>query len=945
MRFGVLGPLEVDADGATLSIGTRKRQSVLALLAVNAGRVVGIADLVDELWPDDPPASAVENARGYASGLRRLFEAAEPGRKRLLRQGSGYVLHADQRELDLAAFTADVAAGRDALRRGSPKAAVIHLSDGLALWRGPMVAGLPRGPMLTSRCVAVEEERLAVIEELAEAYLANEQPGEAVSLLRGHVREHPLRERGHLLLIRGLHRVGEAAAALTCYAEARAALAEQLGVEPGPDLQELHRAILNRDPAPGTPPPVVAGHRASGRPRPAPAQLPPDVYGFSGRRDELDRLDDLLTGAGDHATAVVISAIAGTAGVGKTAIAVHWAHRVRHGFPDGQLYVNLRGFDPAGSPATPAEAIRGFLDALGVPAQRIPTDLTAQVGLYRSLLAGRRMLVLLDNARDADHVRPLLPGNPGCLALVTSRNPLTGLVATEGAHPLTLDLLTPDEARDLLTQRLGTDRTAGAPDAVDEIIARCARLPLALAIVAARAATNPRLPLAALADELRNARTKLDALTTGDAITDVRAVFSYSYQQLGAGAARLFRLLGLHPGPDISAAAAASLAGLPAPQVRQLLAELARANLVTEPTAGRYALHDLLRAYAAELAHHADPATERHTAIHRMLDHYLHTAHAAAALLSPQRDPIALVTALPGVAAEKLADLAGALEWFAAEHTVLVALVRQAAAAGFDGHAWRLAWAQASFHQRRGQWHDDVDVQQVALAAAQRLDDRYAEARVRITLGRACTRLGHHDEAATHYRTVATLDDPTGPGNAHIGLAWLLARQRRYEEALDHATKAHEHYRSIGQRAGQADALNAVGWFSTLLGQHDRALTACREAVTIQRELGDRPNEAAAWDSLGYAHHALGQYDQATSCYDRALALFREVGDLYLESATLSNLGTTYAALGDLDAAGGVWRRALEILDDLGHPDGDEIRRKLDDLHRGSARPAAPNDR
>ena len=549
-------------------------------------------------WPEGPPASAVANLRGYASGLRRLFEAAEPGRDRLIRQGSGYLLLADPPELDLAVFGAHVAAGRDAVRAGNAKAAVAHLADGLGLWRGAMLAGLTRGPVLAARCTAVEEERLAVVEDLADAHLALDQPGEAVALLREQVRDHPLRERGHILLIRGLDRLGDVAAALAGYTNARTALADQLGIEPGPDLQELHRAILNRESPPETPRAAVTAPAAARDTEPVPAQLPPDVYGFTGRQLELDRLDALLSTPADHPTAVVISAIAGTAGVGKTATAVHWAHRVSRQFPDGQLYVNLRGFDPAGSPATPAEAVRGFLDALHIPAQRIPADLPAQIGLYRSLLGGRRMLVVLDNARDADQVRPLLPGVPGCLALVTSRNQLVSLVAVEGAHPLPLDLLTPGEARDLLARRLGAGRVAEAPDSVDAIITRCARLPLALAIVAARAATNPNVALDAFAEGLRDAPDQLDALTTGDAITDVRAVFSWSYQALEPPAARLFRLLGLCPGADIGIATVASLAGVTVAEVRPVLAELTRACLLTEQSPGRYAFHDLLRAYA-----------------------------------------------------------------------------------------------------------------------------------------------------------------------------------------------------------------------------------------------------------------------------------------------------------------------------------------------------------
>jgi hypothetical protein len=454
-----------------------------------------------------------------------------------------------------------------------------------------------------------------------------------------------------------------------------------------------------------------------------PQQLPAATAHFAGRAGELATLTRLLRGRADTGGTVVISAVSGTAGVGKTALAVHWAHQVADRFPDGQLYVNLRGFDPGGQVMAPAEAVRRFLDALQVPPERIPVELDAQAALYRSQLAGKRMLVVLDNARDAEQVRPLLPGTPTALVVVTSRNRLSSLVAVDGAHSLMLDLLTEGEARELLAGRLGPDRVAAEPDAVEQIIACCVRLPLALSIAGARAEQSG-FPLAALAAELDKASGRLDVLDAGDAVSQVRAVFSWSYTALPPAARRLFRLLGLHPGPDISAAATASLAAVPPAATRQLLAELVRANLLTEHTPCRYTLHDLLRAYATDLAHTHDPTDHRRATVGRILDHYLHTAHTANRLLDPTRDPITLALAPPGpgVAPEQPADDGQALAWLTTEHPVLLAAVRQAAGAGFDTHTWQLTWTLHTFLNRRGHWRDLTTTWQTALPAARRLD-------------------------------------------------------------------------------------------------------------------------------------------------------------------------------------------------------------------------------
>jgi tetratricopeptide (TPR) repeat protein len=621
------------------------------------------------------------------------------------------------------------------------------------------------------------------------------------------------------------------------------------------------------------------------------------------------------------------------AGIGKTTLAVSWAHRVRSRFPDGQLYVDLRGFTPGGSVVSPDEAVRGFLDALAVAPQRVPAGLDAQVALYRSLLAGQRILVVLDNARDAEQVRPLLPGTPGCVAVVTSRNQLTPLIAAVGAQPLTLDLLTDAEAGDMLARRVGPDRVAAEPAATRQIIASCARLPLALAIAAARATSHPGFPMAALAAELAEAQARLDILTADEQSTDVRAVFSWSYRDLTAAAARLFRLLGLHPGPDISIPATASLAGLPADRVRPLLAELTRTNLIVEHAPGRYTFHDLLRAYAAEQAHDIEADDQRRAAVRRALDHYLHTAHAAAVLLDPHRDPITPGPPHPGTGPEHLADHEHALAWFTAEHPVLLATVDHAAGNELDSHALELAWTLTDFLYRQGHWHDLAVTQRAALAAARRLADTSAQARTHRFLAAAYTRLSRFSDARRHLRHALDLyrraGDQIGQAHTYRSLSLLHGREGRHAAALDYSRQALDLYRAADHRDGQARALNGIGWCCAQLGDYQPALIACQQALTLYEELDDVAGQAATWDSLGYAHHHLSQHSMAITCYQRALDLFRLAGDRYQEAEVLTLLGDTHHTTGNTNAARTAWLHALTLLGELGHPDADQVRARL----------------
>jgi hypothetical protein len=678
---------------------------------------------------------------------------------------------------------------------------------------------------------------------------------------------------------------------------------------------DLHRADAQRRlDAAGRP----HGGPARDRPPTVPAQLPPDLPDFAGRASHLAALDDRLD------TGATVVAMSGPAGVGKTSLALHWAHRVRDRFADGQLAVNLRGFDADASAVAPAEALRGFLVALGVAPQRIPADLDEAVGLYRALTSDRRLLVLLDNATDADQVRPLLPGGGSCLTVVTSRRRIT-----ESADAVTVDLLSPTESRDLLARRLGP-RVDAEPDAVADIVRSCGRLPLALAVVAARAATRPHLPLDGIAAELRADGGGLDAFATGDAATDVRSVLSWSYRRLSPAAGRVFRLLGRHLGPDVSAAAAASLTAHPAEVLRPLLAELVDAHLLVD-AGGRYGMHDLLRAYAAELAD-----DESHHGVRRLFDHYLHTAFAAAVLVDPHREPIDLPSPAPGAVPEPLATPAQAVDWFTAEHRVLLAAT---AHPDLPGHRWRLAWCLVNVLDRRGYWHDQAAAHTAALAAATHLGDPVAQAHSHRGLARAYIHLARRADARRHFDLAIACWRTAGDGlqEAFVlrNLAELMETEERYDEAVTHAERAIEIFQAADHGVGLSNTLHQLGWYRALQGDHRRALADLERALALLGAAGHRYGQAHTLDSLGYVHTRLGDHRLAIDCLHRALHLFEEEGDRYFQSVALDHLGDAHHAATDPPAAHAAWLRSLTILDDLGHPDAARVRAKLADLRTG----------
>jgi tetratricopeptide (TPR) repeat protein len=678
-----------------------------------------------------------------------------------------------------------------------------------------------------------------------------------------------------------------------------------------------------------------------------PRQLPAAVSCFVGRTSELRTLNALLDDDRASADTMVITAVDGMPGIGKTTLAVHWAHQVASRFPDGQLYVNLRGFDPGGLPVSSAQVIRGFLDAFGISAETIPQSLDDQASLYRSLLAGRRVLVVLDNAADAEQIRPLLPGSPGCLVLVASRNQLTGLIAG-GAHPLTLDLPSDVEAQQLLERRIGPDRLAAEPAPAQQMVDLCGRLPLALGIVASRAVTHPHFSLASLTDELRSSWERLDAFEGGDTAANVRAVFSWSYQQLSPAAAQMFRSLGTHPGPDIGVTAAASMAGVPVAKARATLHELARSNLIIEHVAGRFAFHDLLRAYAIEKA--AEDAEARghdddwRAAMHRVLDYYLHTGLAAAQQFSPFRSPLQLASPQPGVLPVSFSTSDQAAAWLDAEIPVLLALIAYADANGFDTHAWQIAWILGPFLNRRCRVRDYIATQQIALAAATRLGDRVALGHACYLLAHAQAQVGDYAAAAPLYQQAQELfrglGDQANEAMVLNGLAGLLERQEKYADSLVVALEALQILTAIGHWRPRATLENGVGWLYAHLGQYDRALAHCQRALSLHRDSGHRGGAADTLDSLGYIHLHLGDLTQAKARYGEAVEAYREIGAPFGEGNSLAGLGEAQLAAGEHEDARENIRLALAILQEVPSYDTSQLELRLAGLEVLLARPA-----
>jgi DNA-binding SARP family transcriptional activator len=898
MEFLILGPLEVRVDGRPLNLGGLTQRRVLAALLLSPNRTVELSRLVETAWDDAPPTTARRQVQNRIAALRTLLTRSGGV---INTDADGYSLRVTTGQLDAWRFDELVRQAADASR---PEAAEL-LREALALWRGPALAGLG-GNLLRREAQRYEDSRLTTLEDFLELQLATGAP-EAVAELEGLVAEHPLRERLVGPLILGLHRAGRQADALAAYRDLSARLADELGIDPSPRLRELYEAVQRRGPAlmssaadGGLASPRIPGD-SGGTPRPA--QLPADVSAFTGRVLHLASLDTLLS---DQTTqrAVVISAIAGTAGVGKTALAVHWAHRVRDKFPDGQLYVNLRGFAGA-SPLRPVEALAGFLRALGVPPSEVPTDIDVAAGRYRSILADKRALIILDNAATADQVRPLLPGSPACLVVVTSRNALDELIAQDGARRLALDILGGDEAGALLAHLLGADRVAAEPAAVVELARLCGRLPLALRIAAELAAARTDTSLAELVAELADHQQRLDLLDAGgDPRADVRAVFSWSYQHLPAAAAHAFRLLGVHPGVSMQVDAVAALTGSDAHEARRLLGQLARASLIHASGGGHYGMHDLLRVYAAELAVVYDSPADRKAALTRLFDHYLASS-------------VAAMNALYPVATPTVGDPEAARSWIEAERSNLAAACTYGAAHGWQRHAIALAETLFRYLDAGGPVTEAVTVTASAAAAAAAVGDRDAQARALTNLGRLHRRQGQLDRAAQTYRQAlslyAGLGDRASEAGALRNLGSVYWRQGHYRQAADHYQRAWTLYRQLGDEAGQADALVRLGLVDERLGQVERAAGRLQPALELFARLGDRFSEAYVLSLLARLRRQPDQLDLAAVHLEQSLAAIRQAGDRTREAYALTDLAAVHARRGRLSEAAGHLGQALVL--------------------------------
>jgi DNA-binding SARP family transcriptional activator/tetratricopeptide (TPR) repeat protein len=968
MEFKILGPLEAWDQGRRVPLGPPQQQAVLAVLLLNAGRVVSVDRLVDELWSDAPPATVGAVLQVYVSRLRRALRGGQdPATQRplLLTERPGYRLLVSPDQVDANRFERLVERGRRALADDEPEQAAATLRQALALWHGPALADLAAKLTRQTMTARLDEGRVAALEDRIDADLGCGRHHQLVGELVELAARHPLRERLHAQLMLALYRSGRHAEALGVYRDTRRELVENFGVEPGAELQRLQRAVLVADPTLEWRPPR---HQRGRRTPPAapvpPRHLPPDITTFTGRREELDRLCDLLTSK--RATPVSISAVDGTAGIGKSALAIHAAHRVAAGFLDGQLYADLHGSTAGLAPREPSEVLARFLRSLGVDGKHVPTDLEEASAMFRSLMADRQLLVLLDNAASAAQIRPLLPAAPGCGVLVTSRQVLGAL---DDAVHLHLDVLAPAEAEDLLARISGPARIAAEPEAAATVARLCGGLPLALRIAGAKLAIRPHWSIAHLAERLADERRRLDELRAAD--LDVRAAFMVSYEGCTGEQRRALRLLGLLDAPDFAGWVLAALLDIPVDAAEDLAERLVDTRLLEVAGGGpaRYRFHDLLRLYARERAHAEEPEAGRAAALERALGAWLTLAEHANAQLHPGglRRPIDGVVARPPDPGAVAAAERDPLGWFEREHAALVAACGQAhagqhaaltcalaaALAGYFGaHSHWEDWqrthelaldaarragnrrAEASMlrglgdlRQEQARWEEAVACHQEALLVFADLDDQHQQAATLYALGEAYRDLCRDEEALDCYRRAMPV--AAAVGDRHLQASTQLSQgivrrdQGRLDQAVTCYVEALAILRTLGDRRCQAGALNSLGIARREQGRHAEAVACYEEALALLVALGDRRWQAALLRNLGVVHDDQGRAGEAVACYEEALAVFRTVGDRRWQAGTLLSLGDTHRAQGRFEPAGACYEEALATCRELGERRGE----------------------
>ena len=951
VRIQVLGSLRAWHDGAELDLGPPGRRAVLGLLVLAGGDAVARRDLVDALWGDRPPPSAVNVVQTHVKHLRRLLEperAPRAGSGVLPHVGGGYAVRRDAVDVDLWRFRELIAEANDAHRDADAARVVASLGEALRLWHGRPLAELP--PLTGHpKVVSLVAERRETFSRYAGAMIEAGAAAEVLPGIAEAAAEQPLDEAAQALLIRAHHALGQRGEAFRLYGQVRTRLVDELGIDPGPELLAAHAAVLRA--------PAVAAPAESRPAHQIPKQLPAEPHGFTGRTVDLAVLDTVPAGG--------IAAVSGTAGVGKTALALHWAHRARARFPDGQLYANLRGHSP-GAPAAPVEILAQFLAALGMPPDRVPPDVETAAALYRTLTTDRRILVLLDNAVDPDQVRPLLPAGPGCLVVVTGRDRLTGLVAVHGARRLTLEVLSPDDAVELLAGVLGHERVHAEPEAALEFAKLCVHLPLALRIAAANLADRPGAGIEDYVAELREGNLLTALAVPGDEQTAVRTAFGLSHAALPADAQRLFRLLSLVPGADVGAEAVAALAGTAPPRAAALLDRLAAAHLVEHHAPGRYRFHDLLRRYAAELAGRLEPAVDRERALRRLYDWYLAAVDGAARLLYPHmlRLPVSgAPAAFPG--------LGEASAWLDTERGNLVAAVRFAAGHGPRAMAWRLAdalrgyfwmcmrcveWlavaeaglsaadadggpraravarlSLADLHFRQGRYRQAVRNYTASLLLARQADWAEAQAAVLGNLGCVYWQSGRPADAASRFGRGLALSrrigQPAGEAVAFGNLGLVHWEMGRLAEAADHYTQALRRYRRIRSRYGEAINLANLGQTQRARGRTAEAVELLCRSLDLQCEAGNRGGEAETRSRLALAHADRGHRAVAVECAGTGLTLAREAGDPRTEAEALAALAAVLARFGDRPEASRRYGQALDLIRETGdrYPEVDAL--------------------